>query len=50
MEYVHDYGPFADVPLKLVMSELKKYYPHIFDPKTPKEELKFISRWDESYL
>jgi transglutaminase-like putative cysteine protease len=30
MEYVHDYGSFADFPLDLMLSELKKYYPHIF--------------------
>jgi transglutaminase-like putative cysteine protease len=30
MEYVHDYGSFADLPFELMVSELKKYYPHIF--------------------
>lgn len=31
MEYVHDYGQFADIPRTLFINELKKYYPHIFE-------------------
>jgi hypothetical protein len=27
MEYVHDYGTFADVPFPLMISEWKKHYP-----------------------
>ncbi len=31
MEYLHDYGTFADVPRELFIRELKKYYPHLFE-------------------
>jgi transglutaminase-like putative cysteine protease len=31
MEYLHDYGFFADLPYNLYLEELKKHYPHIFD-------------------
>lgn len=30
MEYVHFYGEFPDVPVALMNSEMKKYYPHLF--------------------
>jgi len=30
MEYLHDYGSFADLPYNLYLEELKKHYPHIF--------------------
>jgi len=30
MEYHHDYGVFADVPVQLMNTEMKKYYPHLF--------------------
>ena len=30
MEYKHEYGTFDDLPRDLFISELKKYYPHIF--------------------
>ena len=29
MEYVHDYGPFADFPLEMMIEESVKYYPHL---------------------
>jgi len=29
MEYVHDYGQFDDLPYDLMLSEFRKYYPHI---------------------
>lgn len=29
MEYLHDYGVFADVPYELFMSELRKHYAHL---------------------
>ena len=29
MEYVHDYGPFADFPFQVMISESLKYYPHL---------------------
>jgi transglutaminase-like putative cysteine protease len=30
MEYLHDYGIFAEVPRDLMVDELKKHYPHLF--------------------
>jgi hypothetical protein len=30
MEYHHDYGIFDDVPVRLMNSEMKKHYPHLF--------------------
>ena len=30
MEYLHDYGIFAEVPRELMVDELKKHYPHLF--------------------
>lgn len=30
MEYLHNYGNFADLPFELFKSELEKYYPHLF--------------------
>lgn len=30
MEYVHDYGQFDDLPYDLMLSEFRKYYPHIW--------------------
>jgi transglutaminase-like putative cysteine protease len=30
MEYLHEYGAFADLPYELYLSELNKHYPHIF--------------------
>ncbi len=30
MEYVHEYGVFADFPYPKFIDELKKYYPHFF--------------------
>jgi transglutaminase-like putative cysteine protease len=34
MEYVHDYGPFADFPFDYMMAEYRKYYPHFFEAGT----------------
>lgn len=31
MEYLHFYGTFSDVPMELMNSEMKKYYPHLFE-------------------
>ncbi len=43
MEYLHDYGQFADLPFELYLSELEKHYPHIFATKEYKtEEFWFI--------
>lgn len=30
MEYLHEYGAFADLPYELYLEELGKHYPHIF--------------------
>lgn len=31
MEYLYDYGNFPDVPYDLLIQELRKHYPHIFE-------------------
>ena len=31
MEYLHDFGTFADVPRELFIASLQKHYPHLFD-------------------
>lgn len=31
MEYIHFYGDFDDVPIKIMNDEMKKYYPHLFE-------------------
>jgi transglutaminase-like putative cysteine protease len=36
MEYIHDYGQFADLPFDLFISELKINYPHLFMENTNK--------------
>jgi transglutaminase-like putative cysteine protease len=33
MEYVHDYGSFTDFPFEMMVTQLKKYYPHLFRGK-----------------
>ena len=33
MEYLHEYGQFADFPYALFYDELKKHYPHLFEKK-----------------
>lgn len=33
MEYVHEYGSFADMPYELSLSEINKHYPHIPIPE-----------------
>ncbi len=39
MDYLHDYGDFADFPYELALSEMRRSYPHIFESgkymKTP---------------
>ncbi len=30
MDYLHEYGDFADFPYELALSEMRKNYPHIF--------------------
>lgn len=31
MEYLHDYGPFDDLPFDAMMEEFRKYYPRIME-------------------
>ena len=31
MEYIEDYGHFADVPVEFMIQNIKEHYPHIFD-------------------
>lgn len=42
MEYVHDYGHFADIPYDMFLSELKKYYPHVFASEMYDSEKKLL--------
>lgn len=35
MEYLHEYGQFADFPYELFVSELRVHYPHFFEKKEP---------------
>lgn len=37
MEYIHDYGSFEDFPLEMMISEMKKYYSHLFEQEDVKE-------------
>ncbi len=41
MEYVHNYGTFSDVPIELMNSEMKKYYPHLFENEFITKEFSF---------
>ena len=31
MDYLHEYGDFADFPYELALSEMQRHYPHIFE-------------------
>ncbi|MES2589384.1 MAG: transglutaminase family protein [Bacteroidota bacterium] len=42
MEYKHFYGTFDDVPLKLMKSEMKKHYPHLFEGEWKTKEFSFL--------
>ena len=40
MDYLHEYGDFADFPYELALSEMRRHYPHIFgSEKYAKEPL-----------
>ena len=41
MEYLHLYGGFSDVPIELMNTEMKKYYPHLFDEVFDSREFSF---------
>lgn len=42
MEYLHFYGEFADVPITLMNSEMKKYYPHLFEKEFDSKQFSFF--------
>lgn len=42
MEYKHFYGHFDDVPIDLMNSEMKKYYPHLFEESFNTKEFSFL--------
>lgn len=45
MEYLHDYGAFADLPYEMYLDELNKHYPHIFgNEKYAREDLVYDFR------
>lgn len=41
MEYLHFYGDFSDVPMKLMNAEMKKYYPHLFEEEYISRQFSF---------
>jgi transglutaminase-like putative cysteine protease len=41
MEYKHFYGEFADIPIELMNSEMKKYYPHLFEEEFVSKQFSF---------
>lgn len=44
MEYTHFYGEFNDVPIDLMNSEMRKYYPHLFDRTFASKEFSFFHK------
>lgn len=42
MEYVHQYGDFADVPIALMNAEMKAHYPHLFEQEFNSKEFSFF--------
>jgi transglutaminase-like putative cysteine protease len=45
MEYKHFYGTFEDVPLELMNTEMKAYYPHLFEQIYNTKEFSFRHLW-----
>jgi transglutaminase-like putative cysteine protease len=41
MEYKYDYGTFSDVPIDLMNTEMKKYYPHLFEKEYDSKDFSF---------
>lgn len=41
MEYLHEYGEFSDVPIELMNSEMRNYYPHLFRGEWNTKEFSF---------
>jgi transglutaminase-like putative cysteine protease len=46
MEYLHDYGQFADLPYEQMVSEFKQHYPRLFR----KDEMTIASSFEEEAL
>jgi hypothetical protein len=45
MEYLHDYGTFADMPYQMFLDELDKHYPHLTkNPRFVSDELVYDFR------
>jgi transglutaminase-like putative cysteine protease len=42
MEYLHSYGTFDDVPIKLMNDEMKLHYPHLFEEVWDSKEFSFF--------
>jgi hypothetical protein len=42
MTYNHLYGVFSDIPLDLMNSEMKKFYPHLFESINDSKEFSFF--------
>lgn len=48
MDYVHDYGIFAEVPRDMMVAELKKHYPHLFEKNSvPGTSGRYFTAGDE---
>lgn len=45
MEYVKEYGSFADFPYQLARVELEKYYPSAFDQSVPIDQRVLFKHW-----
>ena len=45
MEYVHDYGAFADFPYELAVENLRKHYGVAFDESIPPEKRILFTHW-----
>jgi transglutaminase-like putative cysteine protease len=41
MEYLHFYGEFPDIPTELMHSEMKNYYPHLFEEDFNSKDFSF---------
>lgn len=50
MEYLHFYGEFDDVPFALMHEEMKKHYPHLFDPNIIWEDKSFSFKFSQELI
>lgn len=48
MEYLHDYGIYAEVPRQLMIDELKKHYPHLFKGLGKNDSGHYFTAGDET--